>query len=479
MTTKAFDGRRTRIVATLGPASDSPAVLERLIDAGLDVARFNFSHGSYDAHQKRLDLLRDLANKAGRAVAAMADLQGPKIRTGRFPDGPVTLEPGQKFTITARDVPGSKTIVSNTWPELPRAVNPGDPVLLCDGLLRLKVEKVEGDDVHCVVEVGGEVSDNKGINLPGTTGRGVALTDKDRKDLEYILEAGFDFVALSFVTRPEDILELRELCSKAKNPPLLVAKIEKPKAVEVFDKILEVVDVVMVARGDLGVEAAPEKVPTIQKRIIRACVEAGKPVITATEMLESMTTNARPTRAEASDVANAIEDGTDAVMLSGESAKGKYPVEAVQMMARIAREVDPTLAATGGAKFHEDRSCCVDESVSHAAASIAATIGAKLIVAYTVSGSTARRIAKYRPATPLIAISPAAETCRKLAMTWGVRALEGPSVSNLDALPAAVDRLCAAYGLAQKGDTVVITVGAPLDVPGTTNTLRVHIIGGA
>jgi pyruvate kinase len=467
------DPRRTKIVCTLGPATDAPGMLERLVSAGLDVARFNFSHGEHAHHKARLEQLRALAAKVRRPLTALADLQGPKIRTGRFAVSPVQLVAGARFTITARDVPGDTTIVSTTWRELPRHVMAGDSLLLCDGMIRLACDAVDGEDIHCRVEQGGELSDNKGINLPGTTARGVALTEKDRFDMRFILEHGFDVVALSFVTSAADVQELRKLMEGHPNPPAIVAKIEKPAAVANIDEIYGVVDGIMVARGDLGVELAAEKVPSIQKRLIRGCVDRGIPVITATEMLETMTYNPRPTRAEASDVANAIEDGTDAVMLSGETARGKFPAEAVSMMARIAREVDPSLSATGAARF-APTGLSVDEAVAHAAAQVAQTIGASLIVAYTESGSTARRIAKYRPSTPMVAISPYGWVCRRLTLTWGVTAIEGPSVGSLDDLPARVDALCAEHGLARPGELVVITAGAPLHITGTTNTLRVH-----
>lgn len=477
LTTAVADPRRTKIVCTLGPATDQPGMLERLVEAGLDVARFNFSHGRHAQHALRLEALRALSKKVRRPLTALADLQGPKIRTGRFACGPVQLERGARFTITAREVPGDGRIVSTTWREMPRHVKPGEPLLLCDGMLRLVVESVEGDDVHCRVEQGGEVSDNKGINLPGTAACGVALTEKDRADVRFILEAGFDLIALSFVTCAPDILELRTLLEGCAHPPAVVAKIEKPAALEHIDEIFGVVDGIMVARGDLGVEMAAEKVPAIQKRLIRGCVDRGIPVITATEMLETMTYNPRPTRAEASDVANAIEDGTDAVMLSGETAKGKFAAEAVAMMARIAREVDPSLSATGAARFGLAAGVSVGEAVAHAAAEVASTLGARLIVAYTESGSTARRIAKYRPRTPLAAISPHGWVCRRLALSWGVIAIRGPSVASLDDLPAQIDLLCAEHGLAEPGDLVVITAGAPLHVTGTTNTVRVHRVG--
>jgi pyruvate kinase len=480
---RPYGERRTKIVCTLGPATDPPGALEAVVAAGMDVARFNFSHGDPADHRRRLARLREIAAHTERPLAALADLQGPKIRTGRFASGPCRLDAGDRFTITARDVPGTREIVSTTWKDLPRHVRPGDILLVSDGLLRLRAERVDGEDVACVVEVGGEISDSKGINLPGGRAAGVALTAKDLGDLALILEAGFDLVALSFVQAPEDLRELRRRMADrassgaAPKAPAIVAKIEKPAAVERFDEILPEADAIMIARGDLGVELAPERVPAIQKRLIQACVQAGVPVITATEMLETMTTNPRPTRAEASDVANAIEDGTDAVMLSGETARGRYPVEAVQMMARICVEVDPQVTRASRSRFERARGPGIDDAVAHAAAETAADVGARLIVAYTMSGHTARLMSRYRPWTELVAIAPRAEVCRQLALSWGVRSVQGPLVASLDDLPGSVEALCLERSLAAAGDVIVITAGAPLARSGVTNCMRVHRLG--
>ena len=471
------EARQTKVVATLGPATDAPGVLERMVEAGLDVARFNLSHGNWDEHRRRLCLLRSISAKVRRPLAAMADLQGPKIRVGPIRGGSIRLEAGSRFTITSRDIEGNAQEVGTTLRGLEKGVRAGETILLHDGLIKLSVEEVKGEDLRCLVDIGGELGSHQGINLPNSELILETLTEKDRKDVGFILDEGFDLVALSFVRRAEDIAVLRSLV-KGRTPALpIIAKIEKPQALEEIEEIIKVVDGVMVARGDLGVELSPELVPEAQKRIIRLCRRAGVPVITATEMLESMTVNPRPTRAEASDVANAIEDGTDAVMLSGETARGRYPVESVEMMTRICRTADAHLAAEDFLWRKPDAGLKVDDAIALAAAETATSVGASLIVAYTVSGHTARLVAKYRPKTPLVAICPRVEVSRSLALTWGVRAYEGPLLDSLDELPRQVEALCIERQIARPGDLVVITAGAPLMLTGVTNCLRIHRMG--
>jgi pyruvate kinase len=490
--------KRTKVVCTLGPATDAADVLERLIEAGMNVARFNFSHGDHAAHLRRLQRLRDVAGRAGAHVAALGDLQGPKIRVGRFASGPVQLVPGRAFTITTRPLPGDERIVSTTHAALPRDARPGDSVLLADGLLELKVTSVGETDVECEVVVGGLLSDNKGINLPHAHVSAPSLTDKDRQDLAFAIAQGFDMLALSFVRRAADLAEARRLVREAGADVPLVAKIEKPQALASFDEILAESDAVMVARGDLGVEMPPESVPATQKQIIHACRQAGVPVITATQMLESMIENPRPTRAEASDVANAIFDGTDAVMLSAETSTGRYPEAAVQMMTRIARVAEiqepgdrraaaaAALASApspapglGGVGLPPAAAAGKEEAVSLSSCHAADALGAEHLVVYTSSGSTARLVAKHRPRTSILALTPRPECARRLAIVWGVRAFVVDEVSTVEDLTRMIDRVLLERMLARAGDTVVVTAGTPLGRPGTTNMMKIHEVGAA
>ncbi|WP_107491209.1 pyruvate kinase, partial [Thermobifida fusca] len=422
--------RRAKIVATLGPATSSPEVLRKLVDAGLDVARLNLSHGTHDDHQTMYRNVRAAAEASGRNVGILADLQGPKIRLGTFVDGSVTLSPGDEFTITIDDVPGDRHRVSTTYKGLPGDVRPGDRVLIDDGRVVLECVKSTSTDVHTRVIVGGPVSNHKGLNLPGVSVAVPALTEKDERDLRWALEQGVDMVALSFVRSPADAEDVHRVMDEMGVHVPLIAKIEKPQAVERLQDIIEAFDGVMVARGDLGVELPLENVPMVQKRAIERCRDKAKPVIVATQMLESMIHNPRPTRAEASDVANAVLDGADAVMLSGETSVGKYPVETVQTMARIiaAAEQESLRASHILHRVPET----VGGSIARAAAEVGATVGAKALVAFTSSGETARRLARYRSPIPLLAFTTEPATRAQLSLTWGVETHLVPWVDNTD-----------------------------------------------
>ncbi|MCM2356610.1 MAG: pyruvate kinase [Geobacteraceae bacterium] len=467
--------RKTKIIATLGPASSSPQLIERLILAGADLFRLNFSHGSNDAKREAIGTVRRLSETMGRQIGILADLQGPKIRTGRMQNGALPLVKGDLLDITTDDILGRRGLISTIYRALPGDVRPGSRILMDDGLIELKVQSVAGNTVHCVVVEGGILKDLKGINLPGVDVSAPSLTDKDRGDLEFCLEMGVDFIALSFVRRGEDVEELKRIIFEhGRNTPV-VAKIEKPEALRNFKAILKAADAVMVARGDLGVEIAAEKVPLIQKKIIRACNGAGKPVITATQMLESMINHPRPTRAETSDVANAILDGTDAVMLSGETASGQFPVEAVRTMVKVALDVERS-ELQRQAVPRENQSGNISEAVAEAACRAAASLKARAVVVFTQSGSTARLIAKYRPQLPIIAFTPFPETRRRLALSWGVHSSPIGSVESPDQQIATVEKTLLGAGF-RKGDLVVLTMGVPVEARGSTNQMKVHKLG--
>ena len=466
---------RTKIVCTLGPSTDHPEILRAMIRAGMSVARINFSHGDHAAHARRIAMVRQIAQEEGAIIALLGDLQGPRWRVGVIEGGYIAIAPGQRITLTTRMVPGSPQEVHLPHPELVALVRPGQTLLLDDGLLEFQVEEVNGTDVICRVVRGGTLSSHKGINAPGLPLTLPALTEKDRTDVRFAVEQGMDYLALSFVRTAEDVRQLRALLHELGASIPIVAKIEKREALENFEAILEAADAVMVARGDLGVEIPPEEVPIHQKRIIRLCNRAGKPVITATQMLNSMVSHPRPTRAEASDVANAILDGTDAVMLSAETATGTYPVEAVQMMARIARIAE-------GAMPHRQwldligESAEVTEAISRATVEIAEQVGARAIVTSTMSGYTARMIARHPPPVPILAVTPVPATLRRMALVWGVEPVLMPSVRNTDEMLGAASQAALQSGLARPGDLIVITAGVPFGRPGHTNLLKVHRI---
>ena len=470
--------RHSKIVCTIGPASRQPRILKRLLEAGMDVARLNFSHGSHSEHLECIQTLRGMAQKLRKTIAILADLQGPKIRTGALAGVvPVVLRAGQKFTITTARILGDSTRVNTTFLPLPKEVHRGDRILLSDGLIELRVESVRGREVNCNVVNGGALGEHKGINLPGVQLRVPALTPKDRADLRFALAHGVDYIAVSFVRRPEDVLLAKSLIRRAKKDTPVIAKLEKPEAIENLEGILRVADGVMVARGDLGVEMNPERVPVVQKNIIARAREFRRPVITATQMLESMTENPRPTRAEASDVANAIFDGSDAVMLSAETASGKFPVEAVSMMARIIGEAEASITEFPRPATQEKLK--VAETVAELVCHASRELHLKWIVVFTHSGFTARLISRYRPLVPIAAFAPEQETRRRMALLWGVAPLEIANLRKVEQLAEISEKRLLREKLVRKGDVIAIVAGTPMGVRGTTNFMKFHVIGGA
>jgi pyruvate kinase len=472
--------RKTKIVATIGPASDAPEMIERLILAGMDVARLNFSHGTHEEHAKRIALLRATAKRLGRPLAILQDLQGPKIRTGGlWEHRPIRLESGASFTITTRDVVGDREIVSTTYSALPRDVRAGDRVLLSDGLIELRVVETTDDEVRTEVVFGGELRENQGINLPRVAVSAAAMTEKDAEDLMFGLSQDVDYVALSFVRRADDITHIRQLIAGAGKKTPVIAKIEKPEALDELNGILAACQGIMVARGDLGVEMPPEEVPVVQKQLIEAANAAGVPVITATQMLDSMIRNPRPTRAEASDVANAIIDGTDAVMLSGETASGKFPLEALQMMVRIADSAEESGRHgdhSVDVRWKIIRQPSIDDAISAAACAVVTALPVRAIVAFTMSGHTARLVSRQRPRVPILAFTPSEETYRRLSLVWGVTPILGEVFERLDDLSHHLTTFLPAQGMAQSGDLIVMTGGHPMSARGVSNLVKVLAI---
>ena len=441
------------------------------------MARLNFSHGTHEEHAANIALLRSSALKQSKTISILADLQGPKIRTGALAGGtPVFLSAGQQFVITTARILGDSTRVNTTFAPLPREVHKGDRILLSDGLIELRVQQVRGREVTCKVVNGGALGENKGINLPGVRLRVPALTPKDKEDLKFALKQEVDYIAVSFVRRPQDVLQAKTLIRKAGKDTPVIAKLEKPEAIENLDAILRAADGVMVARGDLGVEMRPERVPVVQKTIIARAREFRRPVITATQMLESMTGNPRPTRAEASDVANAIFDGSDAVMLSAETASGNYPVEAVQMMARIIEEAEKSIREFPRPSMQEQLK--VAETVAELVCHASRELHMKLIAVFTHSGFTARLVSRYRPLVPIIAFSPEAATCRRMALIWGVMPADIRNLQRVDSLAAISERRLLEEKLVRKGDVIGIVAGTPMGIRGTTNFMKFHVIGG-
>jgi len=465
--------RKTKIVCTLGPATDSVEGIKELMEAGMDVVRLNFSHGDSETHRATIRRIREVSERVGREVGILQDLAGPKIRLGELPPEGIVLEAGGTVGLAPEGNPEAG-ILPVSYPYLLEDVAAGETILLADGLIELEVISVEQDRLVCEIHNGGLLTSRKGVNLPQANLRVAAFTDKDRADLEVGLEEGVDFVALSFVRHERDLEPVRDRLAQLKQPPLLIAKIEKPQAVDRIEPILEAVDGVMVARGDLGVEMPPETVPMVQKKIIAAARRAGRPVITATQMLRSMVDSPRPLRAEASDVANAVLDGTDAVMLSEETAIGNFPAEAVRVLDRVALQAEPHLDR---AKMLEDSlSPCVPEltgAISRAACELAAAVGAAAIVTTTASGSTARLVARLRPAAPVLGLTPSAAIARQLSLSSGVFSALAEEASDAAGLKEMVSKTLAAHGLGVAGERVVITAGLPLGVSGSTNLLRV------
>lgn len=466
--------RRTKIVATLGPASSTPEVLSRLFLAGADVFRLNFSHGTHEDHFTRIQMIRALEEYHERPIGILADVQGPKLRVGKFQAGRVVLQTGQTFRLDLSDVPGDRDRVQLPHPEIIQAAGIGTSLLLDDGKLRLRVEHVRGDHLMCSVVTGGALSDRKGVNVPDVALDIPALTKKDRIDLDFALKHGVDFIGLSFVQRAEDVAEAKEI---AAGRAWIMTKMEKPQALDNLDAILDLSDAVMVARGDLGVELPPEEVPLAQKRIVRAARERGLPVVVATQMLESMISAPAPTRAEASDVATAVFDGADAVMLSAETAAGQYPYEAVNIMDRIVERVerDPGWRemTTQSRPKPERRS---DAAIATASRQVADTIGAAVIAAFTLGGSTALRVARERPDCPVLGLTTSLQTARRLAVVWGVHAVVTPENITMTETVARALRLARTEGFATTGQEVVVTAGVPFNQAGSTNALRVATV---
>jgi len=469
--------RRTKIVCTIGPASSSPEVIQELIQSGMDVARLNFSHGTQENHARVIAHIREISARLHRSVAILQDLQGLKIRLGTFQGGRATLKAGEEFLITTRKVEGTASQASTSYDHLPRDVKPGDRILIADGLIELQVLGADETMVRCRVGVGGEVSDHKGINLPGVTISASSPTAKDQADLQFGIQQGVDYVAVSFVRGPADVQAVKALVSQAGANIPVIAKLEKPEAIQHLEDILLTSDGVMVARGDLGVEMPLEEVPLVQKEVIRRARDHAIPVIIATQMLESMIERPRPSRAEASDVANAIFDGTDAVMLSAETAVGKYPVEAVRVMSRIVTHADQA-PRPPAAERATDRASSFPDVISEAACRAARELRARAIVAFTQSGSTARLLAKYRPDVPILAFSPSEQIRQRLSLCWGVVPKTIRPIQHTDELVEEIEAALLEEKAVHPKDALVIVAGAPMWVRGTTNLMKLHRVGG-
>ncbi|HEX8644883.1 MAG TPA: pyruvate kinase [Allosphingosinicella sp.] len=468
--------RKVRILATLGPASNTPEMIRRLAEAGADAFRINMSHGTHADHLKAIETIRGLEKELERPTTILADLQGPKLRVGTFADGGVELSRGQLFSFDRSPDPGDANRVNLPHREIFNAVEEGTRLLIDDGKLVQRVVGVTPDRIETVVEVGGRISNNKGVNVPDVVLPLAALTDKDRTDMAFALDHHVDWIALSFVQRPEDVAEARRLIA---GRAALLAKIEKPAAIERLEGILEFSDAVMVARGDLGVELPPEQVPPFQKRIVEAARRMGRPVVVATQMLESMITSPTPTRAEVSDVATAVYDGADAVMLSAESASGQYPCEAVSMMNRIATSVENDPSHFARVHFTETLpDATTADAIAQAANSMVGTVGAAAIVVFTMSGSTARRISRERPAVPLLVLTPQLKTARKLGLLWGAHGVRTRDVASFEEMIAKAKRMAIRHRIAKAGDRIVIIAGVPFGTPGSTNVIHiVRLVG--
>lgn len=468
---------KTKIIATIGPASNNRETLEKLIRAGVNMVRLNFSHGSYEQHGDVIKLIRSLSRSMNQPVGILLDLQGPKVRTGKLENGtPVDLQKNDIFKITTLDVLGNRDRVATTYKNLPGDVKTGDKILIDDGLIELRVAESSADTVTCKVRIGGTLKEKKGINLPGVQVSAPSLTEKDKKDLRFGIQNEVDYVALSFVRRAEDLEDIKNIIARMGSDIPVVAKIEKPEAVDNIDTILETTDAVMVARGDLGVEMQYEKVPTIQKMIIQKAIAANKPVITATQMLESMHQNPIPTRAEASDVANAIMDGTDAVMLSGETASGRYPVESVKMMSKIAAQVEGSQFLRTNIMHKKDPEHIVTQAVAQSAVQMLREVDAKAIIAFSVSGSTSKYISKHRPSRRVYAFTPHVKVYNRLSMVWGIAPTLVSKIQDTQKLMDAAEHLLVDKGVLKTDDLVVIIIGLALKT-GSTNMIKIHQVG--
>ncbi len=469
--------KKTKIVCTIGPSTDCPGILSKMISAGMNVARCNFSHGTHEDHKKRMDMVKKSALEVQQTVALMLDTKGPEMRLGDFAEGKVTVTQGQTFILTSRDVQGTKDISFVNHKKLPQEVQPGNEILLADGLVCLTVDRIQGDDIYTTVLNTGVIGNKKRVAVPGVSVSLPPLSEQDCKDVLFAVQEGMDFIAASFIQRGADVLAIRKLLEKVNSDIQIISKIESAEGVKNIDEIIKLSDGIMVARGDLGVEIPTEEVPIVQKMIIEKCNIAGKPVITATQMLESMIVNPRPTRAEASDVANAIMDGTDAIMLSGETASGLYPLEAVSVMAKIAIRTEEALPY-GDILLNKGFSLnnTTTDAISHATVQIARQLDGAAIITATESGYTPRMVSKYRPQSSIIAVTPREKTARRVQLLWGVHPLIGSSHQNSDemvknSIQAAVDSKAIAHG-----DLVVITAGVPAGMSGTTNLIRVHTV---
>ena len=472
---------KTKIICTMGPSTDKEGILEQLAIEGMDVARFNFSHGDHEEQKGRLERLKAIRAKINRPIAALLDTKGPEIRIREFANGRVTLQEGQKFILTAEEIPGTEEKVSITYKELYKDVKPGDSILIDDGLIGLEVEEIVGSDIHCTVINGGVVSNKKGINLPGVNVNMPFISQKDREDILFGIQEEFDFIAASFTRTADDVLEIRKILDDNGGRDLnIIAKIENQQGVDNIDSIIEVADGIMIARGDMGVEIPLEDVPVIQKEIINKVYNAGKQVITATQMLDSMMKNPRPTRAETTDVANAIYQGTSAIMLSGETAAGKYPVEALRTMVKIALRTESDIPYNKEfsilSREHESKTS-MTTAISHATCMTAIDLGAKAIITVSRSGNTARMISKYRPGCMIVGCSPEEHTCRQLNMSWGIIPVHIKEEYSMEILLLHATEAAERAGYVEKGDIVVLTAGVPLGRSGNTNLIKATVVG--
>ena len=472
--------KKTKIVCTIGPASENKDVFRKLVLNGLNVARLNFSHGNHEEHGERIKMIKEVRSKLNEPVAILLDTKGPEIRTGKFKDPEVELNEGQKFIITTRDVLGDHTICNVSYDQLPNDVEIGDAILIDDGLVGLRVKNIISDtDIECVVENAGIIKNNKGVNVPGVKINLPAITEKDESDIKFGIEMDIDFIAASFVRKASDVLAIRKILEENNGSHIqIISKIENQEGMDNLDEIIEVSDGLMVARGDLGVEIPTEEIPLAQKEMIKKCNKAGKPVITATQMLDSMIRNPRPTRAEVTDVANAIFDGTDAIMLSGETAAGKYPVEAVQVMSNIAKRAEASIDYRSLLKSKAiERETSVTDAISHATCTTAADLDASAIVTATSSGYTTRMVSKFRPSAPIIATTTRESIRRRLSLIWGVYSVLTDQLNSTDDIIDLSVQKALECDLIKNGDLIVITAGVPVGVAGTTNLIKVHIVG--
>jgi len=468
--------RKTKIISTIGPASESPEVLEQMVKAGMDVARLNFSHGSFEEHERKIRRIREISERLGKPVAILQDLSGPKIRVGKVKEGGLDLKRGERITLTSRKEGTGERVISINYPSLPQEVKPGDKILLADGTIELEVLHSNGIEIQCQVQVGGILTSHKGVNVPTGTLKISTFTEKDQEDLRFGIRHGVDLVSLSYVKDPSDIERVKDFLKKESVEIPVIAKIERKEALENLDRILEASEGVMVARGDLGVETPLEKVPNVQKRIIKKANVLGKPVITATQMLRSMVEHIQPTRAEVTDVVNAIYDGTDAVMLSEETASGRFPVETVEMMARIARAAEEEFPHELFLRREIEGRISLAQAITQAASVLARDAEAKVIVTPTESGSTARWVSRLRPLQPILALSRHSSTVRRLALCWGVYPMLVSDWKDTDEMLERSKQIPKELGWVSPGDKIVIIAGVPISIPGTTNLIKVEIV---